>query len=673
MKTFNSRIFLNYSTTQLYEMLVGEFNVKFDDGIIIKTNYRELLYSSYCWDLHRHYTNTPLLSIHHVSNVLKGKPLTAKTHMELLTIIFKTVSETNVFKDELDRDKAVRMIYEITNSMYNDMIIKAQSFVVSLDILDFIDVMEHPIIKPVLDGLERTSASISNSYKVIMDVVSKSSDLDNNAIAKASRSKLINNSQLLQCIGPRGSLTDIDSMIFSTPITRGYAKGLIGLYDSMIESRSAAKSLFFSEDPLKDAEYFSRRLQLLCMPVENLHHVDCGSKDYLLWNIKPPIIDASGNTTYQGDLAYMIGKWYLDEDTNTLKSINYSDTHLFGKTIKLRSIISGCHHPDPHGVCAICFGKMADNVPPDSNLGHNCAGTMTQQTSQGVLSTKHYDGNALVDFIILSTFEKNFLRVGTDGNSYYLNDGLKERSIKLYVNCEEAFGLNDITIVNQVEDINLSRISRIDYIGLEQTITTKGNKSLDMSNLKVSFNGRQAMMSYEFLKYVKENKWYLDGKSNFVFDMKDWDFNKPILKLPNRQYNLSEHAGAISDIIEARVDDIQERSKVESPSSTLVELFDAVNSKLNVNLSLLEVIMYASMVVNSDEDDYSLPKPGSNRSLGVASMTIPRRSMGAALAYEGIYNMIINPMSFFPLKRMKHPSDAFLMPHEVVKALHHRK
>ncbi len=664
MKRLSARYLIGYTTEELWDILVGKFILVFDNNEEMETDYRATLYSSYFWDFHRLHPDTPLLPRHHVDYVLKGKSLNSGTHLKLLGLVFKDVIDKYGFDTPESRDHLVKMIYVITNKIYNDLQLRIEKYVVGIDILDFINVIEHPAVKPVLDTMHRTREDIDNSYDVLLDVLNNDPNLHRNAVARAVRSKATRTNQVLQCVGPRGFLTDIDSLIFPVPITRGYVKGIRRLHDSLIESRSAAKSLFFSEDPLQDAEYFARRLQLQTMVVERVHYGDCGSQEYLPWKIKPPEYE-KGKLLFEGDLAFMEGKYYFDADAGQLKILSERDTHLYGKTVLLRSPVAGCQHPDPHGVCSTCLGVLSQNVPPNANIGHLAAATMTQKTTQSVLSTKHYDGSSEVDDIVLNEQGRRFFSIGADGSTYFLRKELKDKPPMLIFSSLEVSGISDIFLVESVDKINISRVSEIDIVGVQ---IDEGENSTILP-ISVSLNNRFAMLTKEFLEFARQYRWTIDERENFVFDMTYWDFTKPIMTLPKKHYNMSDHSHAVAQIIESRVKDITERSKRSSPASTLGELFDIVNVKLNVKLMLLEVIIYAAMIVSAKDDDYRLPKPHTDKGLGVTSVTMRHRSLSAQMAFEEQAITIKSPVSFFKLRRPDHVMDAFLKPYEVVQAL----
>lgn len=238
----------------------------------------------------------------------------------------------------------------------------------------------------------------------------------------------------------------------------------------------------------------------------------------------------------------------------------------------------------------------------------------------------------------------------------------------MIVSQDEAHALTDITIVNNVEDINPSRISQIDYV----TFRFEQAGEIHHVPICVSQNGRYAMFTHEFLKYLKVHKWNSDSRNNFVFDFSHWDFTKPVMALPEMEYSFSLHSHQIAEIIESRMKEIGDRMKPDSPISTLVELFELVNSKLNVNLALLEVILYATMINNGEEDNFGLARNSESASLGVADMTLKNRSLSAAYSYERQLVLITDPRSFYANGRCDSVFDAFVAPNEVVQAYKNR-
>jgi len=671
MRRYLARRLLDFSIEDLWSVLDGEFILIFDDGEV-QTNWKETVYSVYAWDFHRNFPATPLLTQHHVTTVLGGDRLGSDTHLQLLGNAMWSVYDeyvpsgrfhnTNLSEVQF-RDKLAEKVYQVTNLMYNELSYKLEDMVVSLDIVDFLDVVNHPAIKKANDTVVGTQRSIDESYAIGKATLLDGVSLPDNPISLAARSKLVNMNQVLQCIMSRGFLTDTDSHLFYKPVLRGYVHGMRSFHDSLIESRSAAKSLIFSKTPLQQAEYFSRRLQLMSQVVKNLHYGDCGTDRYTLWHVRGPRSE-NGELKRPGDLKMLVGKKYIDENGN-LRSIKGSDKHLIGTTIKMRNTIH-CAHPDPYGVCSTCFGELALSIPEGTNIGQMCCTSLAQKSSQNVLSVKHLDGSSVVDGIVLEREDRRFVKVAADENSYMLADELKGSQVRLVLRAENAANITDIKDAKDVSELNITRVSELAEIGLQ--VTNQKGVVFEPVQINVSLGRRLASMTYEMLEHIRKHGWTIDDRSgNYIVDMTQWDWSKPFLTLPLKHFNMSDHSRDIASMLESSVDKLQERDQNKaSPDAALIELFDLVNDKLTVNVAVLDVVLYGSMVVSIEKGDYSLPKPWTSSNLGVMKLSMAYRSGASAMAYEGHRDFITDPLSYVNTNRIDHPMDGVLMPAEVI-------
>jgi hypothetical protein len=131
---------------------------------------------------------------------------------------------------------------------------------------------------------------------------------------------------------------------------------------------------------------------------------------------------------------------------------------------------------------------------------------------------------------------------------------------------------------------------------------------------------------------------------------------------------MSDHSQEIAQLIESRVEDTEKRDSFTSPDALLVELFTLVNEKLSVNLAVIEVILYAAMIVSVEEHDYALPKPWGRQAMGVMRQTMDFRNLSPRMAYERHGDVLTNPATFLLPNRFEHPFDGLLMPREVTQA-----
>ena len=666
MKRLSARFLTTMTTEQLWDTLKGPFTLVFDNGEELLTNARETIYSSYAWEFHRKYPKTPMRKEHHIKHLIGNKRLGYSSHLKLLGNVMWEVHATYRHDETVTTEQLSEMTYRIVNTMYNELSYRCEEYVTSLDVTDYIEILDHPDILAAKKDAPPTESAIAHIQETITNALMNDERLFHNPVARAVKSGLSNMGQVLQCVGPRGYISDIDGTYFPRPIMRGFAEGFRSFHDSFIESRHASMSLAQAKDPLEQTEYFSRRLQLICQNLRNLHMTDCGSKEYLYWTVRDKQYDDDGAVVQKSDLELLAGKYFLNSDGG-LTAIRKTDKHLLGHTLKLRSVLH-CQHPDPYGVCSSCFGELAYSIldPLTGNLGQTNCTSMTEVVSQLVLSTKHFVGGAVMEAIVLDAVMKHFLDVSQDRMSYLLHKRLKGKHVRLIIPHQFAANFTDI---QNVEDVNqltsITRISELPEIGIMEG----SGEELIVDTLKVAMDRRMASMTMPFLAHIKKNGYALNERGHYVIDMAGWDFDKPILSLPAKRYNMSDHSAEIADILEASINELGERDKEEAVDATLVKLFDHVNHRLNVNLGVLEVVLYGGMVVSAANDDFALPKVGTGRALGVYDLTIENRSMAAKMAYEHQLASINKPRNYITPNRMDHPFDALLMPFEVLQHL----
>jgi len=674
MKRLSARYLAQIPVDELWDLITGRFILVFDDGEL-ETNAYLTLYSAYAWEFHRQYPRTPMLRKHHVTEQLAGKRIGSDTHTDLLGEVAWSVYDTYAndpstgMTEQQLRERLSEMIYRLTNVMYNKLSYASEADIVFLDITDFNEVLNHPKVKAANEALQPTQESIMETHSYIKGLLMDEREFPTNPIAVSMRAKLVNPNQILQCVSARGFMTDIESTQFKTPILRGFAQGLRLFHDSLIESRSASKSLEFSRKPLQDAEYFARRLQLVCQTVRNLHPTDCGSQHYLLVPVCGPSF-VNGKLSSGGNLRQLKGVNYLDESVSppVLRTLQGNEKHLIGTTIKTRSV-THCAHPDSYGVCSVCFGELSLSVPAGSNIGHMCCTSMTQKASQSVLSVKHLDGSAVVEAITLAPDEREYLKVTNEDNAYGLSDALlKAQRVVLIIPAARAPNISDVLAARSVMDLPPARISELEEIGIQ--VTDEHGVMQPIKSIYVHIGRRMASMTHALMEHIKQRGWdTVDGEGAKVpcyhIDMTGFDWSRSILELPLKHINMSDHSRDIAEMLESSVDEMQARDKLVSPDALLLQLHDLINDKLNVNLAVTSVIVYGAMIVSAEEGDYSLPKPWTQRGLGVMSMTMAYRSLSAAMAYEGHREMITSPISYIHTNRPDHPMDGILCPAEV--------
>lgn len=619
--------------------------VKFDDGVLL-AGWRATIYSHYLWEFHRRYPKTPLLMKHHIGNKRFTKKTTLKTGNECL---WSTYDAYNHPGETVEVETLTELFYRINNKIFNDTK-NIEEYITTLGPEDFIEILDHEEISQINAGVQPNPLSIGSAYKGITAVLKDEHHLSRNWLAKAVKSDLVKIGQALQCVGPRGFLTDLDSHQFQHPILDSYAGGIYSAHDCGIESRSGAKSLIYNKELIKDTEYFNREMQLLCHPMMGLVQGDCGTTRTLPFYIAD-----------MKHLRGMDGKYYVGED-GQLKTIHHWDKHLIGKKVMLRAV-SCCETKQRGYICTTCYGDLALSVPKQTNLGHVAATEVGGKITQRVLSNKHLDQSSMIEQIVLDDFERRFMQVmGKDGSKLGLADEIAKLPVKLTFARECTPYLADIKAVDEIPEHALPRYSQITDVTFN---VHHKNGQTESATVGVAVSSRIGYFTAPFLKHIKHVGWSLTPEGNYEISLDGWDVKRPIFALPMKQMNMMD--------FKLEVEGMLKRSKAypagkNSPdlsnpqvmSDEIGAFFDLLNKRIDANFAHVEVMIQATLIVSEEGRDYRIPHPWETREFGRYTDILRFRSLSGALAYEKQADTLNNPASFLVKQRQSHSYDAYL-------------
>lgn len=640
----------------LWRLPEGKVTITFEDGEV-NTNNRRTIYSAYLWELHRLYPLTPLFKRHHIQN----EGLRTDSHIGLMSaIVSDMIDAYRAAQQSIDMEELSRAIYRITNDIYNDFTYRLEDQVRSISILDFVEVIHHPRIAAANENVLPTQPSIDECHREITQTLLNPNELRGNAIAEAVRNKKVSAAQALQCVGPVGQVTDVDSRFFQKPILTSFTHGLRNLTDSMQASRMATKASAAAEDDLRHVEYFNRRLQLFAETIAHLHHVDCGTSQYLNW----PVYTSK-------DLEMITGKYRVTE--HGLRPISKADRHLIGTVVPLRSVIY-CRHPDRRGVCSVCFGELSDSLPHWTNVGHFSATALCEQSTQAVLSIKHSDVTSIDDTLEISEFDSQYIEQGVVSNTLKLTPAMVDRKLALTLASKEALHLQDVSYANNVRSLQPSLISELTTV----LLTVQIRDGVDVLPIAVNCGGRKASLTYEALDYIKRHGYNLLEDGSYQIDLRDWDASLPLFVLPQKHVNMLEYMNEIASFVRGSVVKTKKarKQKKKRPgaeqASTIVSFSEAsealqafyglVSSRLFVNLAHLEVLIRCARCVDPWHGDYRVALPHEPGAFAAFDSIMSGRSLSAAMAYENHANVLYDPATYIPVARPDHVLDAMLVP-----------
>lgn len=642
-------------------------DVVYDDGTQHPSYRNETRYSALFWNIFKAYPNSRISFSHHIASILQGDALDAGTHNKLCTNILRTiVHEENLFLPE-QKEPLLKLIYKTISSAQSMLTTMTEEDVISLDILDFVMIANHPNILALKYASQKDEKKISFAYEQAHKEILTNHDFDNNNLAKAVRAKMVRVNQVMQCVLFRGFPSEVEGTIFKKAIWTNYTTGNCGFYELVADSRTAAKSHLYSDSALKDSEYNARKFQLYAMVLEKIVYQDCGSEDLMPWLVKGKLKDTSGATLYGGDLPLLIGKYYKIEKTDSYKVIKGDEEDLVGKTIWVRNTLT-CKHPNGHEVCHVCAGKLSENISRFDNLGHFGTVSITRLLSQTILSFKHVNTSSIMTMITLDDYTKKYLNPGVKGEGFFLNKFKKGLKVYLSVARDDAPGLLDLNAIDNIAQLSLPRISAISQIKI---CFIDEDGCIEEVLLSTKVKQASAMLSRELLSYLSLHGWAVDADNNFRFDMGSWDYQQPILVMQNKEESVVDLVDQVEQMVQSNQQLHKKRLVVENaPMVLLQELFDLVNSKFQVNIFCFEVVVYGLMT--KSKESFALARNAKEPVLGISRSLMIHRTLGPAMDFQAHEEALFNPAYFFTGERPDSVMDVFLAPRDVIDAYYPR-
>lgn len=656
--------FLKYTVDDISNDISGDIYILFEDNITVLMSATEIIVSRYFWELFIYYNTLPLTSDYIVSKYYTNNMYTGKTHTGLLSVLMKELIDKVFDKNDIQNSLTIlyKKMFIILELLYSKLSYEIINNVSSLNILNLLDIQ---LNKELMASMNKVSTemnieSIDKAYDVIDFIIRNNSEFSNNPVAKAYISGMVNKNQMKQVLGPRGYVTELDSSIFKYPIASSFTLGMKNMYELATDSRSGAKALYLSNKAIQSSEYFGRELHIATMPVEKLIFTDCGTTEYLDWYVKPKE-ESNGTVIYEGDLNNLIGKWYLNEETNKLEVITKNSTELYGKTIKLRSVLK-CKLNNERHVCSKCFGELSYGVSEHFNLGHVCSTEINAKISQSILSTKHLAASAVSNNIVLGDIANKFFAI-KDQNGYVLRKHMmsNKNKISIIVSQEECFGLKDIKSDKSINTLDPGRVTKIESMTVKYETKTK----TDYFVIPVKAGNRYGVFELKFLSYISEHGYSTDENGNYVIDISSWTSVTPIMRLPEVEFSFLALSKDTKDMFKS-MSILKGGVSKDSPESLLSKVFTLVNSKLNLNIALFEVVVYAFTVKDLANGNYDLGRNSDNPQLSNLLTIVDRRSAGGSLGYDNLSGKLLQPHMFNRKNKTSHPLDVMILPQEVL-------
>lgn len=616
----------------------------FDDGEIESTS-RECIHARYCWEMYSIFPTIKVSKEHHLH--AHRRRITPSTDGEILNKIkWDCTFECHKHNIFPRLEESCQKIYEVTDMM-DTFYHTVRDYAVFVSSTDFIELQQQPEIAAAMNELREKPAVVSADIPVVYNTIKRVIDTDKslrrNAFVMSTKSEATKLGQLNKCIGPVGFIADVDSNIFRKPVVDSFVTGVSSIRDLVMESRTAAMSIFYQKHAMQQSEYLTRMLQLAAECVFSVRNGDCGSKRYLEVPIRT-----------RADLKDMTGIWYIDPETETEKPITSKSFQLLKRVVRVRSVLH-CQLPDRFGVCARCYGQLADSLFDTDNVGHIAATVIQQIVTQSILSNKHLVASASSDSVKLSNDDQQFIRPKGDGGStFYLNPALKGKHLTISFQGDTASRLQDIMYIEDISTVSPMRLTQLEELKFR---IYRGDDLVQEYPLCVSTKSQKAFFTLEMLEFIRKFGWKIDSADHYVIDLADWDYSKPIIELPMVQYSTPAHMMAIKEML--TTDSSKENklsiAKYPNPSAALLAFHDLVKLRLSVNFAHLQTIILTYLCADPSNFDYRLPLVKSTGTLMPYKDIMVTRDFALAMSYEKHFDTFKSMRTYVIDQRHPHP------------------
>ena len=651
--------------------LKTNLNLQFEDDVVIENAYyKDVILFRYFLDFLNRFQVT-ITSDLWITNYYVEGYFASSTYLNLYTKIYKKFFKENLDPTK-DNSETLRALFK---AMY-DTVYKVNKYLVR-DIIEYAidveiqDILEIQFDQELLEAIakasvEKSQDAIEHTYKTL-DNIFHTRKYKDNLMTMLYLSGAVSKDQIKQLLGSRGYLTELDSKLFKEPMTNSFALGFKNMYDAAIESRAGAKAQYLSSKAIQDSEYANREVQLFTMVVERIQREPCKHPTYVEFLVRPPEYNDNGKLIHGGDLKNLIGKYYLDPETGEEKVITGNEKHLIGKTIEIRSGVY-CSCSDKKAICSKCLGEISHSILNRENLGNIVSAFVNAKKSQSLLSAKHLLKSAtttpleldstVTDFFILKK-EKLYPRANT----------VNKRNVRVYlrINQNEAWGLKSAIQMKNIRNITINKISRLESVDLVFVDEKTGDVKEEVT-IPLKSKNRYAYLTIPFIGYVMEKGYTTPDEKTYLIDITNYPNKQSIFMYEEKEFDFSALNSEFKKLIKSRkfikVDGVY-RSEY-APHVLVEKLFRLINTKLNINLALIEVIVYALTIQDPNELDYDLGRNSSIKNVGGFKEVIDGRSLGASYDWDDLQNKILHPLLYKKEHKPSTPMDTFLKPNEVI-------
>lgn len=629
-----SKMFLNIKEQK--------FSVQFSDGPVTMEA-KWLIMNIFLWrPLVRR--GFPIEKRHSIYQGLVTSKIIAARQTEIYLDILAHYKKQGLEIPSDDRTYILRELCEIIEGLHQMIITQLGAYHLSVSAFELADLMLHPdvaalrnldVTQEMLVGITATEEKIASVGSAIVKKL-KDKTLPSNVIAPFLELGQLNEGQLAKVFGAIGFQTDASSNIIRKPILTSYAEGVQNIGDLAIESLMAKKTAYYNKSAMPDSSYNNRKQQLLSNTVRRIYPGDCGSTVTIPFHIHK---QNSNNVLHKNII--------VDGETICLDRTNINQ--FIGSVVQFRSPTT-CRYTD--GFCHACGGRLSTFMPPDSVVGIACTIEYMAPASQLVLSLKHTGKTKAITYMIPDQLN-DVMTVRK--NDIYIRENIDVDKLKIGIQWRDVPQFRELQPDGEEKE-NVSIISEYGFSSIHYvTFAESDTMNLLTAEVSMTSDGTVPYLSAEFLSFIQNNYRNVTIVDDMIWiSLKKFDhINEPILCYVVQSNSMVKYVKILTDFATKGI------KNYTTIGDALRYFSEKVYQEIQVNILHLEVVLKSFLVTN--EQDYNIPvvKDQNNVMFGSLPTIIPRRSLGALLAYERLGDYMSKDPELYTLPHRSGVFDVF--------------
>lgn len=532
----NVRDLANLTSDQVWRTR-GVYSVKFDDGEVLELPSRCIKISWPYWAMTRNY---PKVWIPSDLVYRKDEVPSEKKHIDMMSKVYILSREAGIDINDI----RYILSQEVYADVYNNTVYHMVGYMTTIDLDTMLEIYEHPAYEHIKELARNHPSGFDDSgedmvavaYDILELDILKDPAMKNNAIAKMVQNKTTKIDHFLQAY-VRGKMSEIDSKLYNNQVWAGFFTGLYRALDRLKEAAATSRSHLNNTDKIAQAEYGSRKLQLVANVISGQDMGDCGTEHAHSYTFIEEIDEAKYNA-----MVGMYFKFDTDPEAQPWRRFNkggYKD--VVGKPLRFRTAMC-CKRNSDQAVCRFCLGDIIYNLSDSTAPGHIASITISSDGSQMILSTKHLDFIRLLFRIHLSSelrrYAKEYKFKSTKG--LVLQQKPPKGSWKDYylvIPSKIYTELNQLTFIKnlaEVDETSMPIVNDLTFaMNYEDTII-----DLDTVDARMVISGN---FSKRFLRYFKQSRTRIVERNKFAYlPLDKWPLGEPVIVYSNQAESTAE-------------------------------------------------------------------------------------------------------------------------------------